>query len=119
MVGRRGEAPLVPPYSFRRPNKAMALRRHRPSRRSASPLRDLAEARQWLVIGADQFDFIVLKAPLFHGEEFLIQDAIDFLVGLILRAAEIESFNRMGNAPRVEGKTGSNVARRAGRCPRG
>ena len=25
MVGRRGEAPLVPPYSFRRPNKAMAL----------------------------------------------------------------------------------------------
>ena len=26
MVGRRGEAPLVPPYSFRRPNKAMALR---------------------------------------------------------------------------------------------
>ena len=26
MVGRRGEAPLVPPYGFRRPNKAMALR---------------------------------------------------------------------------------------------
>ena len=25
MVGRRGEAPLVPPYKFRRPNKAMAL----------------------------------------------------------------------------------------------
>ena len=25
MVGRRGETPLVPPYSFRRPNKAMAL----------------------------------------------------------------------------------------------
>ena len=25
MVGRRGEAPLVPPYSFRSPNKAMAL----------------------------------------------------------------------------------------------
>ena len=25
MVGRRGEAPLVPPYSFRRPNKAMAV----------------------------------------------------------------------------------------------
>ena len=25
MVGRRGEAPLVPPYSFRRPNKVMAL----------------------------------------------------------------------------------------------
>ena len=25
MVGRRGEAPLVPPYSLRRPNKAMAL----------------------------------------------------------------------------------------------
>ncbi len=27
MVGRRGEAPLVPPYSLRRPNKAMALAR--------------------------------------------------------------------------------------------
>ncbi len=26
MVGRRVEAPLVPPYRFRRPNKAMALR---------------------------------------------------------------------------------------------
>ncbi len=26
MVGRRGEAPLVPPYSFRSPNKALALR---------------------------------------------------------------------------------------------
>ena len=25
MVGRRGEAPLVPPYKFPRPNKAMAL----------------------------------------------------------------------------------------------
>ncbi len=25
MVGRRGEAPLVPPYKFRRPNKTMAL----------------------------------------------------------------------------------------------
>ena len=25
MVGRRGEAPLVPPYKFRRPNKAIAL----------------------------------------------------------------------------------------------
>ncbi len=25
MVGRRGETPLVPPYSFRSPNKAMAL----------------------------------------------------------------------------------------------
>jgi len=25
MVGRRGEAPLVPPYKFRSPNKAMAL----------------------------------------------------------------------------------------------
>ena len=25
MVGRRDEAPLVPPYKFRRPNKAMAL----------------------------------------------------------------------------------------------
>ena len=25
MVGRRGEAPLVSPYSFRRPDKAMAL----------------------------------------------------------------------------------------------
>ncbi len=25
MVGRRGEAPLVPPYNFRRHNKAMAL----------------------------------------------------------------------------------------------
>ncbi len=25
MVGRRGEAPLVPPYTFRSPNKAMAL----------------------------------------------------------------------------------------------
>ena len=25
MVGQRGEAPLVPPYRFRRPNKAMAL----------------------------------------------------------------------------------------------
>ena len=25
MVGRRGEAPLVPPYKLRRPNKAMAL----------------------------------------------------------------------------------------------
>ena len=25
LVGRRGEAPLVPPYSLRRPNKAMAL----------------------------------------------------------------------------------------------
>ncbi len=25
MVGRRGEAPLVPPCKFRRPNKAMAL----------------------------------------------------------------------------------------------
>ena len=25
MVGRRGEAPLVPPYSFRRLNKARAL----------------------------------------------------------------------------------------------
>ncbi len=25
MVGRRGEAPLVPPYNFRSPNKAMAL----------------------------------------------------------------------------------------------
>ena|GEM_PF-2644357 len=24
-MGRRGEAPLVPPYSFRRPNKTMAL----------------------------------------------------------------------------------------------
>ena len=26
MVGRRGEAPLVPPYNFRRPNKAITLR---------------------------------------------------------------------------------------------
>ncbi len=25
MVGRRGEAPLVPLYKFRRPNKAIAL----------------------------------------------------------------------------------------------
>ncbi len=25
MVGRRGEAPRVPPYKFRRPNKAIAL----------------------------------------------------------------------------------------------
>ena len=25
MVGRRGEAPLVPPYSFLRLNKALAL----------------------------------------------------------------------------------------------
>ena len=25
LVGRRGEAPLVPPYSLRRTNKAMAL----------------------------------------------------------------------------------------------
>ncbi len=24
MVGRRGEAPLVPPYKFRSPNKAIA-----------------------------------------------------------------------------------------------
>ncbi len=29
MVGRRGEAPLVPPYTFRRPNKAIALDRGR------------------------------------------------------------------------------------------
>ena len=27
MVGRRGEAPLVPPYKFRRPDKAIALAR--------------------------------------------------------------------------------------------
>ncbi len=26
MVGRRGEAPLVPPYRFRSPNKALVLR---------------------------------------------------------------------------------------------
>ena len=25
MVGRRGETPLVPPYKFHRPNKALAL----------------------------------------------------------------------------------------------
>ena len=27
MVGRRGDAPLVPPYKLRRPNNAMALTR--------------------------------------------------------------------------------------------
>ena len=38
MVGRRGEAPLVPPYRFRRPNKAMALRgTQRDSRPFPSP----------------------------------------------------------------------------------
>ena len=38
---------------------------------------------------------------------------------LTFRTAETESFHRVGNAPRVDGNTGSNVARRAGRCPRG
>ena len=39
MVGRRGEAPLVPPYKFRRPNEAMAPARRRRSlhRERATP----------------------------------------------------------------------------------
>ena len=36
MVGRRGEAPLVPPYRFRRPNKAMALVREQPRNATTS-----------------------------------------------------------------------------------
>ena len=58
MVGRRGEAPLVPPYKLRRPNKVIGLvhRRFRllespstvparsgPSGRGEIPLCDLAE----------------------------------------------------------------------------
>ncbi len=52
MVGRRGEARLVPPYSFRRPNKAMALRyRHTPLKacwRSALlPPREIQMTHDW------------------------------------------------------------------------
>ena len=31
----------------------------------------------------------------------------------------MDSFNRVGNAPRVDGETGLIVTHRAGRCPRG
>ncbi len=44
MVGRRGEAPLVPPYRLHRPNKAMALQQRFDSRRNpvSNPVAALA-----------------------------------------------------------------------------
>ena len=57
MVGRRGEAPLVPPYRLRSPNKAMPLAEQGRLIASDDPPRDPPTQYHWSLHNSECFNF--------------------------------------------------------------